>query len=320
MWTPLRSWSKCRGKRLLWTTPCRCTRSWTTAARSTSYAKSISMKTCGTARAAHSSEVIAEEETLKDILTKELEGLKKQEALFRAKDSKNKETSKSLTASLQAIHSSKQDLSDGIKSINKEVEDIMGSLSKVVSEIVELIEKENSSEEGLGKIRFCAPAKVVMGIIDNYKVFVTTLQEHLDSIAKLVEKDKDSPTSNELTETLDEAKKLAADILSVKEADLNMKLYEKRLIATEEFLASEVEEDKLEDVSNLLKEEEAKIKQLHSEIKEVLQMEVQSELDSKFKNHIKQLAGNNLLALAPSILIKIEEIISKHMVHNSLIL
>ena len=251
---------------------------------------------------------------MKEVLEKQLENLKRQEALYRVKDSKNKETLKGLTANLQAIDSSKQGLSDGIKSINKEVEDMMGSLSKVVSEVIELMEKENSSEEGLGKIRLCAPAKVVMNIIESYKTFISNLQEHLDSIGKLVEKDKESTINDELTETLDEAKKLAIDILSVKEADLNLKLYEKRLIATEELLAADVEEKKLEDLTALVKEEEEKIKQLHSEIKEILQAEVQLELDSKFKNHIKQLAGSNLQALAPSILIKIEEIISKHMV------
>ena len=62
---------------------------------------------------------------------------------------------KVLSNNLQNVNSDKQLLSNTIKETNKDVQDAMGSLSKIVTEIVDSIEKENTSDEGIGKIKFC---------------------------------------------------------------------------------------------------------------------------------------------------------------------
>jgi len=259
-------------------------------------------------------QAILEEEKMKKLLEKELVLIKKKENLHRTKDIQNKEVVKKLDSNLTAVRSSKQMLGDSIKVTNKSVEEIMGILSKTASEIIDFLERENKSEENTSKSLLNASG--IIQIVQKYRQFITKIQEQLASISKISEKDSKTGelTNPELKQTVSDIKKLVNDQNLLKETQLNLKLYEKRILATESLLLSPIEKSELEKVKIDIIEEQNAIEKLHEDVKLNLHAACEWEINEQYSKYIEDLAGNDILALAPSILMQIEDLIKKHLV------
>ena len=108
--------------------------------------------------------------------------------------------------------------------------------------------------------------------------------------------------------------------MTTKQTSLDLKLYEKRISATEALVSSGIDKDERINKTYPLEEEQTKIQKLHDEIKAGLKTICEWEINLKFGTYMEQLAGNDILALAPSILSKIEDLINKHIVFFYLML
>jgi hypothetical protein len=191
----------------------------------------------------------------------------------------------------------------------------MGNQSKVITDALDALDKENKSEEGLFIIKNCMSANLILSLIQKYRAFAAKAQEQLAVIVSGVEKTDKVKVNKEVEEAKTDVMNLLKDFIEVKETAMNTRIYEKRVAATAELIESSAGKDIInKDAKFDLKEEQKQIEILHEEIKETTRRLSEWEINASFSQYTEQLMGNDLFSLYPSILEKLNELINKHIV------
>ncbi len=197
------------------------------------------------------------------------------------------------------------------------MEELVEGIDKQAGEVLEAMEREGKNEAGPSLVRSSVPTPVLVSALQKYKLLTSRIQDQLTTAIKMLDKSgKTEGGNSELEEAKKELKSLLSDTAETRMAELDAHVCQRRLAATEALLTGAAEKDPCgaKDEKCDLAGEKREIEALHGEIREGIVRACETEIGTQFAGYTEQLAGNDIIALLPSVLGKVEELLNKHIV------